>query len=142
MPRRRVAPLRPPPARISAAPGMLLATTAPTARGRPVRCSASNGGAAGGKGDASADVLRVRVAKARLQDAYDKSVRRRKPRYLPFDEARKWARAMWMTNESDWDDWILDGRRSAYIPSQPEVVYADDGWNGWQDFLNGCEKRR
>ena len=62
--------------------------------------------------ESSDETLRVRVAKARLQQAYDTSVLRRKPRYLPFAECRKWSRAMWMETAQDWEDWLNDGRRN------------------------------
>ena len=33
---------------------------------------------------------------------------------------------------------IADGeKRNPYIPTKPNVVYADQGWAGWDDFLNG-----
>lgn len=40
--------------------------------------------------------------------------------------------------EEDWLDWLYNGeKRNPYIPSQPDQVYAEHGWQGWQDFLNG-----
>mmetsp|Transcript_1500 Transcript_1500/g.3335 ORF Transcript_1500/g.3335 Transcript_1500/m.3335 type:complete len:180 (-) Transcript_1500:47-586(-) len=83
------------------------------------------------------ELFNIRVAKARLQHAHDRAVLKRKPRYLPFQECRRWARAMWMQNEIDWEDWLNDGRRNPYVPSQPDVVYADSGFSTWHDFLNG-----
>ena len=86
------------------------------------------------------ELFNIRVAKARLQHAHDRAVLKRKPRYLPFKESRRWARAMWMQNEIDWEDWLNDGRRNPYVPSQPDVVYADSGFSTWHDFLNGPVK--
>ena len=86
------------------------------------------------------ELFNIRVAKARLQHAHDRAVLKRKPRYLPFQECRRWARAMWMQNEIDWEDWLNDGRRNPYVPSQPDVVYADSGFSTWHDFLNGPVK--
>lgn len=28
-------------------------------------------------------------------------------------------------------------QRNPYVPREPDVVYADRGWEGWDDFLNG-----
>lgn len=78
-----------------------------------------------------------RIQQARLDAEWSASVRRRKPRWLPFHQARQWARAMWFATEKDWRTWISNGeKRNPYIPSNPEVVYADD-WISWSDFLNG-----
>ena len=78
------------------------------------------------------------IDRARLSEQWSKSIRTRKPRFLPFRDARQWARAMFMTEEADWRQWIDDGeKRNPYIPSFPDEVYADEGWEGWDDFLNG-----
>jgi hypothetical protein len=45
---------------------------------------------------------------------------------------------MHLTCEADWRQWIADGeKRNAYVPSNPDEVYAGTGWVGWDDFLNG-----
>ena len=78
-----------------------------------------------------------RIARARLEAQHSASIRKRKPRWLPFVQARKWSRAMWFTTEEDWREWIETGeKRNAYIPSRPDEVYASS-WQGWEDFLNG-----
>jgi len=79
-----------------------------------------------------------RIQKARLDDQWSASVRSRRPRWLPFRQARQWSRAMWFTTEKDWRTWVERGeKRNPYIPSFPDSVYADCGWAGWDDFLNG-----
>jgi hypothetical protein len=81
---------------------------------------------------------RVRIERARLQERYDRGVRARRPAFLPFVSARQWARAMHFTKEADWREWIENGeKRNAYIPSNPDEIYAQKGWAGWYDFLNG-----
>ena len=80
----------------------------------------------------------VRLTRARLTEEWSASVRRRKPRFLPFIGARQWARAMPLDTEDEWMNWLADGeKRNPYIPSRPDEVYADAGWAGWDDFLNG-----
>jgi len=79
-----------------------------------------------------------RIQQARLDAEWSASVLKRKPRWLPFFQARQWARAMWFTTEKDWRNWISDGeKRNPYLPSNPDIVYADNGWVSWHDFLNG-----
>ena len=79
-----------------------------------------------------------RIGKARLEEQWSAGIRKRKTRFLPFMSARQWARAMWFTEEQDWRQWIEDGeKRNPYIPSKPDEIYAQKGWGGWDDFLNG-----
>ena len=79
-----------------------------------------------------------RVDRARLKEQWSSRIMKRRPRFLPFDAARQWARAMHLEKEYDWREWIADGeRRNPYVPSLPDEVYSDSGWAGWHDFLNG-----
>ena len=79
-----------------------------------------------------------RIDRARLNDQFSREVMSRRSKFLPFPSARQWARAMHFTEEADWRQWIDDGeKRNPYIPSMPDEVYADAGWAGWDDFLNG-----
>jgi hypothetical protein len=75
----------------------------------------------------------VRLEKARL----DGSISKRKPLLLPWIDARTWARSTHMETEEDWKEWIFNGEKKVpLIPSKPDEVYADSGWEGWHDFLN------
>eukprot|EP00242_Pyramimonas_sp_CCMP2087_P006347 CAMPEP_0198206802 /NCGR_PEP_ID=MMETSP1445-20131203/10340_1 /TAXON_ID=36898 /ORGANISM="Pyramimonas sp., Strain CCMP2087" /LENGTH=270 /DNA_ID=CAMNT_0043879645 /DNA_START=290 /DNA_END=1105 /DNA_ORIENTATION=- len=58
----------------------------------------------------------------------------RKPRYLSFEEGRKWARAMGMASIDEWHDWAYNGRRNSYIPREPEDAYPDQ-FVSWDDWL-------
>jgi hypothetical protein len=79
----------------------------------------------------------VRLERARLIHEDAKSLGSRKPRFLPWIRAREWARSTHMETESEWKEWIDDGEKKVpLIPSNPDEVYADSGWEGWQDFLN------
>lgn len=67
-------------------------------------------------------------------------IKRRKPRYLAYDDAAKWVQRMgqWDTAE-EWQGWIESGeKRNPYIPNKP-VEYYGDKWRGWDHFLNGIE---
>jgi len=56
----------------------------------------------------------------------------RKPVYLNYTEARKWARAMGMGSRDEWEDWAYNSRRNPYIPRDPEKAYGDQFTN-WDD---------
>eukprot|EP00959_Pyramimonas_sp_CCMP1952_P212766 4451952-Pyramimonas_sp.AAC.1 len=71
----------------------------------------------------------------------------RKPRYLPFDEGRKWARAMGMDSVEEWEDWAYNSRRNPYIPRDPEAAYPDqfvswDDWLGIVHFMSFSDARK
>jgi superfamily II DNA or RNA helicase len=60
--------------------------------------------------------------------------------YRPFAEARAWVHRLGLTRQADWQDFCagrLKGKppRPADIPSAPQSVYKDDGWNGWGDWF-------
>lgn len=78
-----------------------------------------------------------RIERQRLQESYTRELLRRPRRYLPFEEARKWARAMWFTDRDDWMGMINRGeKRNPYLPRRPDEYYSDKGWISWADFLN------
>lgn len=81
--------------------------------------------------------VKASTEKAPLVSEDLESVKKRKPRLLPWISARMWARSMHMETEEDWKEWIDNGeKKTPLIPSKPDEVYADSGWEGWQDFLN------
>ena len=64
-----------------------------------------------------------------------------KKRYLSFEKALYKARSFKPRNQTAWQVWcMLPGRLPAYIPSNPDVVYAQVGWRGWDHWL-GTETR-
>lgn len=78
-----------------------------------------------------------RIERARLQESYRRELLRRPRRYLPFVEARKWARAMWFTEADDWLGMLERGeKRNPYLPRRPDLYYVGKGWVSWDDFLN------
>jgi len=84
------------------------------------------------------DGLDWRVTRLKLEEENKKRFLRSKPRYLPYDECRKWAMAMarWET-EQEWREWIDMGeKRNAYIPARPDEYYRQLGqWKNWDHFL-------
>ena len=82
--------------------------------------------------------LHWRVAKMRLEEENTRRFLKARPRFLPYEECRKWVQAWsrWQ-NEEDWRDWIAMGeKRNSYIPSEPDVYYGRLGqWISWEHFL-------
>lgn len=67
--------------------------------------------------------LNWRVERLRLEEQNRKRFLKSKPRFLPYEECRKWVKAWhrW-ENEQDWRDWIAMGeKRNAYIPVSRKV---------------------
>jgi len=82
--------------------------------------------------------LNWRVEKMRLEEANTRRFLKSGPRFLPYEECRKWVIAFNRWNsEEEWRQWIMDGeKRNAYIPSYPDEYYGNRGeWKGWGHFL-------
>jgi len=61
--------------------------------------------------------------------------------YLPFSEARTYVRSQNLENTRAWKKWSngrLEGkeRRPKFIPSNPDIVYRNDGWISWSDWIS------
>lgn len=88
--------------------------------------------------------LSWRVEKMRLEEANKRRFLKSKPRFLPYEQCRKWVQAWgnrW-ESEAEWVSWIDDGeKRNSYIPARPDEYYTRTGkWQGWDHFL-GTEKK-
>ena len=82
--------------------------------------------------------LNWRAEKLRLEEANTRRFLKAGPRFLPYEECRKWVQAWnrWETKQ-DWECWIDDGeKRNPYIPARPDEYYGRLGkWQGWDHFL-------
>jgi len=58
-------------------------------------------------------------------------------KFRDFAEAQTFAQTLGLSLRADWQKWLKTGRRPHYIPAKPNVVYKDEGWDGWTDFLQG-----
>lgn len=61
-------------------------------------------------------------------------------KYLTFDEARAYVRIQNLENTKSWKKWsngTLEGRnrRPDFIPSNPDIIYRNDGWISWSDWI-------
>jgi len=86
--------------------------------------------------------LSYRIEKLRLEETNTRRFIKAKPRFLPYDECRKWVKYWneWETKE-DWQSWIDLGEKSnSYVPSRPDEYYTGLGqWRGWDHFLGVTE---
>lgn len=84
------------------------------------------------------DDLSWRMNKLRLEEANTRRFLKAGPRFLPYNECRKWVKAWnrWETEE-EWKGWIDEGeKRNSYIPARPDEYYGKLGqWKGWDHFL-------
>lgn len=56
-------------------------------------------------------------------------------RFLPFEQARSYARTLGLRSSVQWFRLSRNRGRPANIPSHPDAVYREAGWAGWPDFL-------
>ena len=56
-------------------------------------------------------------------------------KFLLFKEALAYARSLKLTTQNEWRAWRKSGARPAYIPSNPELIYKHDGWQGYRHWL-------
>ena len=54
---------------------------------------------------------------------------------LPFVEALAVARSLNLANQFEWEQWCKEGMRPSNVPSHPNAVYKDGGWQGWGHWL-------
>jgi len=55
--------------------------------------------------------------------------------YLPFEEARNYARSLGINSQGEWREWSKSGDKPDDIPAAPDRVYRAKGWNGFGDWL-------
>ena len=55
--------------------------------------------------------------------------------FLPFEEAREYARSLNLKNQIEWQKWSKSGMRPSNIPGNPDKTYKNKGWLRWGDFL-------
>mgnify|MGYP000959727914 CR=1 FL=1 len=56
-------------------------------------------------------------------------------RFLPFDEARAFARSLRLKSRQEWNSYAQSTARPKNIPSAPAEAYKDTGWAGMGDWL-------
>jgi hypothetical protein len=56
-------------------------------------------------------------------------------KYLPFIEAKKMIHGLNLKNQTEWKKYCSSGNKPKNIPSNPNSIYANDGWIGYGDWL-------
>lgn len=90
--------------------------------------------------NAAAEKLQVEKTRERLEQDNIQSFLKRKPRKLPYDQARRWVQAnLGVDTKDEFDDMVANGNlRTPYIPKQPEKHYTETReWISWEHFLKG-----
>ncbi len=63
---------------------------------------------------------------------------RKNNRYLSFQEAREFAQSMNFRKSKEWKEYTKAGKNPQNIPCHPDIIYKEQGWDGWKDFLGNA----
>ena len=63
------------------------------------------------------------------------NIKNGKQKYLPFAEALLYARSLKLKSMKYWEAWRKTSARPANLPSCPDVVYKQEGWQGYGHWL-------
>ena len=88
----------------------------------------------------AAEKIQVENTRQQLEQDNVRSFLKRKPRKLPYDQARRWVQAnLGADTQEEFDDLVANGNvRTPYIPKQPEKYYTETReWISWEHFLKG-----
>jgi hypothetical protein len=61
-------------------------------------------------------------------------------KFLPFEEARQFARALGFQTKTEYEVWARSDARPLNVPALPSRTYARTGWRGWGDWLGAYNK--
>ena len=62
-------------------------------------------------------------------------------KFQPFEKAKEYVKTLGLANSLEWRMFLKSGDKPNDIPSSPNYVYRNNGWDGWYDFLNANSKR-
>lgn len=88
-----------------------------------------------------AQEIQVEQTRSRLEQANTQSFLKRRPRKLPYEDARRWVQAnLGCDTAEEYYDLVENGNlRTPYIPKRPEEYYTETReWISWEHFLRGC----
>mmetsp|Transcript_30020 Transcript_30020/g.53718 ORF Transcript_30020/g.53718 Transcript_30020/m.53718 type:complete len:173 (-) Transcript_30020:215-733(-) len=52
-----------------------------------------------------------------------------------FEAAKEHVWRLGLKTKEEWWEWERSGQRPGDIPSHPDRIYRDEGWEGWEDWL-------
>jgi predicted helicase len=58
-----------------------------------------------------------------------------KRKYMSFEEAKKYVQNLGIRNHMEWIEFVFKKNLPNDIPSNPNLVYKNDGWKGYGDFF-------
>jgi len=61
--------------------------------------------------------------------------------FLSYEEARKAVKDLGLSSSTQWRRYCQAGKRPDNLPSDPSLVYKNNGWKGWRHFFSKPEKR-
>ncbi len=56
-------------------------------------------------------------------------------KYLSFEEAKKYVKPLKLKSQKEWNKYVQSKVKISNVPPNPQIVYLNDGWNGWKDWL-------
>lgn len=62
-------------------------------------------------------------------------ISKEKREFLPYEEARKESRSLKLKSFKEWIAYCASGLKPDNIPCTPYVVYKNNGWKNWNDWL-------
>ena len=62
-------------------------------------------------------------------------------KYRPFSEALTYVHTLALTSEKAWRVWVKTTARPPDVPSRPDNIYKDGGWEGWGNWLGTGNRR-
>jgi hypothetical protein len=86
------------------------------------------------------DEIQIEKTRTALEEQHTQSFLKRKPKKLPYEQARKWVQAnLGADTREEYEDLVANGNlRTPYIPKQPEQYYkSTNEWVSWNHFLTG-----
>ena len=63
-----------------------------------------------------------------------------KKTWRPLEEAREFARSLNLSGVREWKQYCKSNKKPDNIPSASDIIYKNDGWKDWIDWL-GNENR-
>jgi len=58
-----------------------------------------------------------------------------KRKYKSFEEAQNYVRSLQLKSQRSWNSYRISGQKPEDIPSNPNLIYKNKGWNGWGDWF-------
>src|ERR1035438_8606045 len=62
--------------------------------------------------------------------------------FRPFDEAREYCRSLCLASQTQWKSHCKLRKLPIDIPSNPNLVYKNRGWDGFDDWLGTTKASR